>query len=112
MVALDLIIEDAALNKINLFLYIPPIRNDVKLPYDIDDYNKFKNEIEHKSKRYDQFIYYDDFSEIVPSIFFGLKSSTTLNNKKEEIDFMHFQFKGHKILGETLLNFYNSKRNK
>lgn len=112
MSALDLIIEDALLNKINLFLYIPPIRNDVKLPYDLDDYNKFKNEIEYKSNRHNKFIHYEDFSEIVPAKFFGFKSSTTINNKSKELDFMHFQYAGHKILGNTLLNFYNSKKNK
>ena len=112
MSALDLIIEDAVLNKINLFLYIPPIRNDVKLPYDLDDYIKFKNEIEYKSNRNNQFIHYEDFSEIVPAKFFGFKSSTTINNKNKELDFMHFQFAGHKILGNKLLDFYNSKKNK
>ena len=112
MSALDLIINDAVSNKINLFLYIPPIRNDAKLPYDLDDYNKFKEEIKFKSNNYNAYIHFVDFSNIVPAKFFGFKSSTSLNNNNKELDFMHFQFSGHQILGDSLLNFYNSKKNK
>lgn len=112
MLALDLIINDAVSNKINLFLYIPPIRNDVKLPYDLDDYNKFIDEIKFKSNNYNSQIHFVDFSNIVPAKFFGFKSSTSLDNNDKELDFMHFQFSGHQILGDSLLNFYNSKKNK
>ena len=112
MTALDLIINDAVSSKINLFLYIPPIRNDVKLPYNLEDYHSFISEVKLKSNNYSSFIHFVDFSDIVPSKFFGFKSSTSLNSNKKELDFMHFQFSGHQILGDSLLNFYNSKKNK
>jgi hypothetical protein len=110
MTALDLIINDAVSSKINLFLYIPPIRNDVKLPYNLEDYHSFISEVKLKSNNYSSFIHFVDFSYIVPSKFFGFKSSTSLDRNKNELDFMHFQYSGHQILADSLLNFYNFKK--
>ena len=104
MIALDLIINDAVSSNINTFLYIPPIRDDSEIPYDINDYNLFKNEVRVKAE-VNNIIHFKDFSHIVPSTFFGTKESTTLN-KNNELDFMHFQFEGHKILGDSLVNYY------
>ena len=53
------------------------------------------------------FIQFRDFSDIVPSSFFGTKESTTLNNDKE-LDFMHFRFQGHKILADYINNYLDS----
>ncbi len=112
MAALDLIINDAVSNKINLFLYIPPIRNDAKLPYNLEDYYSFINEVKLKSNKYNSHIHFVDFSNIVPAKFFGFKSSTSLNSNKKELDFMHFQYSGHQILADSLLNIYNKKNNR
>lgn len=104
--ALDLIINDAVSNNFNVLFYIPPIRSDTKIPYDIGDYNLFINEVKSKTQ-VNNFIHFRNFSDIVPSSFFGTKESTTLNNNKE-LDFMHFQFQGHKILADYLNNYLDS----
>ena len=110
MLALDLIIKDAISSNINLFLYIPPIRDDAKIPYNLDDYYLFIDEIKVKSEK-SNIVYFKDFSTIVPSSFFGTKSATSLTGKNNELDFMHFQFKGHEILGDSLVKYYlNSKK--
>ena len=55
------------------------------------------------------FIHFRNFSDIVPSSFFGTKESTTLNNNKKSSDFYaFFQFQGHKILADYLNNYLDS----
>lgn len=105
MLALDLMIKDAISSNVNLFLYIPPIRDDAKIPYNLDDYYLFINEVRVKSEK-SNFVYFKDFSSIVPSSFFGTKDATSLTSKNKELDFMHFQFKGHEILGDSLVKYY------
>ena len=36
------ILNLAQKNKVKVLVYIPPLRNDVKIPYDISEYSKFK----------------------------------------------------------------------
>lgn len=105
MLALDLIIEDAILNTVNIFLYIPPIRDDAKIPYNLDDYYLFIDEVRAKSEK-NNIVYFKNFSSIVPSSFFGSKDPTSFTSKNKELDFMHFQFKGHEILGDSLVKYY------
>lgn len=87
-------------NKIVAKLYIPPIRNDVEIPYEVEEYEKFKfdcMEIVTKDN-------YKNFENIVPPRFWGQKMSTNLSGEPE-LDYMHFQNEGHKILSDSLLNF-------
>ena len=86
-------------NKLEVLVYIPPIRNDVKLPYNIKDYNNFKKEIHDITKEYD--VNFFSLENLVPPNFWGKKFSTNLK-KVKEIDFMHFQAKGHQLLAEAL----------
>lgn len=104
MKALDLIIKDAVSNNISIYLYIPPIRDDHKIPYDLDDYQLFIRDVSLKAEE-DNSIFFKDYSNIVPSEYFGTKESTSLS-KKDELDFMHFRFEGHEILGDSLVNYF------
>lgn len=86
-------------NKIKVLVYIPPIRNDIKVPYELSDYNNFKKEIkviaeEHK-------VHFTSLEDLVPSEFWGKKPSTNLKGD-EEVDFMHFQVEGHRLLAEAI----------
>ena len=90
---------------INALIYIPPIRNDVEIPYDKKEYIDFKNKIKNIAKMNDA--YFLDFENIIPQEYWGSKASTAIDNDLET-DFMHFQFKGHKILADTLLMHINS----
>ena len=84
---------------------IPPIRNDVKIPYDSNEYIDFKNEVKNIAQFYNtNFV---NLENIVPGEYWGLKTSTNIG-QHIELDFMHFMFEGHKILAETLLNHINN----
>jgi hypothetical protein len=98
--ALDLILENCQNRGVQVILYIPPIRTDVEVPYDLGEYTTFKLAVEEKAKDY-QNVSFNDFDSIVPGEYWGLKASTT-NDAEPELDFMHFQFKGHEILADSL----------
>lgn len=86
-------------NKLEVLIYIPPIRNDIKIPYDHDDYKNFKVEIEDITKKNNyRFI---SLENIIAPEFWGDKASTNLK-KEKEVDFMHFQSNGHRILAKSL----------
>ena len=101
MHALELIIEDCIKSNTKVLLYIPPIRSDVKIPYDENDYSKFKSTIERLANKYPNKVFYKNFESIIPGNLWGYKEATNLKDDRE-IDFMHFQFKGHQILADSL----------
>ena len=86
-------------NKVKVLVYIPPIRGDIKIPYDEKEYNNFKNEIKKFSEEYK--VNFISLENLVPSKFWGRKASTNLKGN-EEVDFMHFQFEGHRLLAEAI----------
>lgn len=102
MTALELLIKDAKKNGIKLFLYVPPIRNDVIIPYNPNEYNIFKSQLQIIKNMYPNTVYLKDYDNIIPGKYFGLKASTNFGKEKKELDFMHFQFIGHKILFDSL----------
>ena len=97
--ALNLITRYCQDNKIKLHIYIPPIRNDYEIPYDIDEYNLFKSFLENFCNN--EGIGFNNFENIIPNNFWGLKNSTNINSDLE-LDFMHFQYDGHKILSDSI----------
>jgi len=86
-------------NRVKVLVYIPPIRNDIKIPYDIKEYNNFKNEI--KSIAEENKVYFTSLEDLVPSEFWGKKASTNFS-KDEEVDFMHFRAQGHRLLADAI----------
>ena len=99
--ALKDIIEISKIRNINIFIYTVPIRNDVKIPYRVDEYTKFKDELEQVSKKNN--ITYRNFENIVPNLLWGTKNSSSID-EQQKIDFMHFIAKGHKILANKIEN--------
>ena len=93
------ILNLASKNKIEVLVYIAPIRNDVKLPYDIEEYDSFKKQIKNITNK--NGAHFVSLENIVPSEFWGQIYST--NIKKKEIDFMHFKTEGHNLLAYSLL---------
>ena len=81
--------------QIEVLLYISPLRQDISIPYDLNEYNRFKNNIEELALNYEA--HYTNLENIVDGSLWGLKRSTTLKNV-DEIDFMHFKYEGHEIL--------------
>lgn len=86
-------------NNIEVLVYIPPIRNDIKIPYNIEKYSKFKKEIKKIAK--EKNFHFFNLENLVPPEFWGQKTSTNLN-KKLEVDFMHFQSRGHLLLANAI----------
>tara|TARA_B100000902_G_scaffold370021_1_gene394763 strand:- start:3267 stop:4394 length:1128 start_codon:yes stop_codon:yes gene_type:complete len=106
--ALKSLIEISKKYKIKLIIYNVPIRNDVKIPYDHEEYNKFKkNLISLSNQNSFKFL---NLEQIVPNNLWGKKASTTIS-KNKELDFMHFKEEGHEILAKSLylemLNFWS-----
>ena len=86
-----------------VYVYIPPIRSDVNSPYDKGEYEKFKVDLFKLVSRYPN-VKLKDYSTIVPGKWWGYKDPTNLFDKYE-LDFMHFQFQGHKILSDSIVEF-------
>lgn len=99
--ALFAILKVAALREVQVLIYIPPLRNDVKVPYDIHEYTSFKSEI--ASIAQENYIRFVDLENVVPAKFWGTKNSTTIG-KGQELDFMHFQAAGHRLLATAIYN--------
>lgn len=97
--ALNLITRYCKDNKIKLCVYIPPIRNDYQIPYDLEEYGKFKSFLENFCD--EEAVVFTNFEGIIPNHFWGLKNSTNINSDLE-LDFMHFQYDGHKILADSI----------
>lgn len=103
--SLDEIINISKKKNVDLYFYIAPIRNDFKIPYNLEDYNSFKKFIKAISNK--NKINFVNFEKIIPNYLWGTKPGTNLGTKKE-IDFMHFQGPAHKILSENIFNFIES----
>jgi lysophospholipase L1-like esterase len=93
---------------IKIFSYILPIRNDVEPPYDLKEYEGFKTFLDSLNNSTNNILF--NFESIVPAEYWGTKDATTFGDERE-IDFMHFQAAGHKILADSLwqrLSIYNN----
>lgn len=95
------LLEHTKTQNVKVLAYIPPIRNDVEIPYIISEYEDFKLDIGNIVSTYEH-VSFVNLESIVLSQYWGTKEATNLLGK-EELDFMHFQYAGHKLLYENLL---------
>jgi len=93
------ILNLAQISGVDVLVYIPPIRNDVKIPYLLSEYFNFKKEIQKIAYKYES--NFTSLESIIPPESWGYKASTNLK-KAKELDFMHFKDKGHKLIAEAL----------
>lgn len=100
MTALKAILNYCSKAEIEVLLYIPPVRNDVELPYVTSEYRSFKSEIQDLAAE-NEYVKFANLEGAVPGQYWGMKASTNLSGKKE-YDFMHFQETGHILLYENL----------
>ena len=100
MDALKVIKNYCEQKQIKLYTYIPPIRTDVAIPYDISDYNLFKETVDSLLRNQTINRHYD-LESVVPGKFWGEKKSTT-GSQEMEYDFMHFTGEGHRLLYDSL----------
>jgi hypothetical protein len=106
--ALEQILTVARDHQIAVVLYLPPIRSDVPIPYDEAEYKQFKAEIKSQAAKYKAV--FADFDSIVPGEYWGSKNATTVGGGKTEIDYMHFQYRGHQLLADSLNALLNRTR--
>lgn len=97
--AIEAILNLAQQHGIRVLSYITPIRHDVGIPYDPEEYRRFKDELAVISNRYGSAL--SNLEDLVPAEYWGVKASTSMNGSGE-IDFMHFQAEGHRILASHL----------
>jgi len=100
MQALSAIIDSAQRKEIKVLVYIVPIRNDVKIPYNLNDYNDFKSKV--ISLDDSGLVKIANMEGIVPANYWGSKKPTSINSKVQELDFMHFNADGHKALSNEI----------
>lgn len=99
MAALKAIIDSAQKSNVRIVMYVAPLRGDVAIPYDESEYASFKAEVGALANR--PGIILEDLEKLVPGEYWGTKESTTLG-EKQELDFMHFQAAGHRLLANKL----------
>ena len=102
--ALKAVLSTAQKNHVKVLLYIVPIRQDVKIPYELSQYNSFKKEVARIAEQFDtRFV---NLETLVPAEYWGTKVSTTVGGG-QELDFMHFQAEGHHLLSDALYKELN-----
>ena len=97
--ALAAFLERAQAEGVPVQLYIAPIRNDLPLPYDMDDYRAFKDDTRALAERFGA--RWADLEGVVPTADWGQKGTTRLGGGGE-VDFMHFKATGHARLAAHL----------
>jgi hypothetical protein len=102
--ALKQLLLDNKKNQVRICIYIPPLRKDHPIPYLQKEYTDFKKEIELICNQNNaNFLNLED---AVPDKYWGYKGTRTLNGLID-IDFMHFQTKGHILFAYELLKEIN-----
>lgn len=99
--ALSYILDKCQKLNIKSIIYVPPIRTDVEPPYDLNEYENFKESLEKDVNKYSN-AHFVNLENIVEGKYWGVKNATTMDGKPE-LDFMHFQYEGHKMLYKNLL---------
>ncbi|RPI42580.1 MAG: hypothetical protein EHM59_17510 [Betaproteobacteria bacterium] len=93
MRALEALLSDCRARGIPVVVYIAPIRHDLPLPYDAREYSAWKTRLqtlvhEHHARLL-------NLESLVPPQYWGTQQG-------DQIDFMHFQGSGHRLVAEAL----------
>lgn len=107
MTAMKLLVEKAKSAGIDILLFIPPLRGDVKVPYVESEYVEFKNSVKNLAR--EEGIRFRDMSDLIPGELWGMLR-TAANPEHKEYDFMHFRYEGHILLYEELKTVIDSVR--
>lgn len=99
MEALEALLKTCRSRGIKTLVYIPPIRTDVEVPYDLKEYADFKSQV--RTLALQNGSVFAVLDTIVPGRFWGMKAGTA-SGGEPELDYMHFQGEGHRLLAEAL----------
>jgi hypothetical protein len=107
LLALEAILDSASTSGTQVLVYVVPLRTDVEIPYVKEEYEQFKadmaGQVEAKGQTF------ANLENLVPSELWGAKDSTNLGDATAELDFMHFQAGGHKLLAEALAELLETR---
>lgn len=96
MEALRDILQDYRQRGIPVLLYIAPIRQDKPIPYDYNEYIQWKHELTEEAQHSGAHLV--NLEQLVPGEMWGSYTA-------DDIDFMHFQGPGHRLVAEALLPY-------
>ena len=94
MAALAELLEVARQHDVRTLVYTVPLRWDVEPPYDLDTYRRWKQELAELTAECGA-TRFADLDRLVPDELWG-------RHHGREVDFMHFQGDGHRLLGERV----------
>lgn len=97
--ALEAITKVAKNSGISVVLYVVPLRSDVDIPYNLTEYESFKSRLQNLAIK--EGASFSNLEGLVPPKLWGTKAGTSLG-EEAELDFMHFQAGGHRLLAEAL----------
>jgi len=100
------LLSSSAEKGIHVLVYIVPIRNDVETPYVETEYLQFKQDV--KRVAWQEGAVFANLDELVPAQYWGEKNSTSVN-RGAELDFMHFQAGGHRLLAERIYKLLETR---
>lgn len=103
--ALEAILASATRQGIAVVLYVAPLRSDVETPYVNSEYKQFKTDVQVLADRFGAT--FANLEDILPAELWGTKDSTS-SGAEQELDFMHFQAGGHKLLAAHLAELVTS----
>ena len=106
MAAFESILSLAQQKNIQVQVYIPPIRNDISLPYDPKEYSSFKQYVSELCKKHNAA--YVNLEKTVPDQYWKINKPG--KNGASTLDFMHFEAPGHEILADTLFNHLQTSK--
>ncbi len=95
--ALQGIIERARGQGVQVIAYIAPLRRDVPSPYVASEYTDFKQSVARILRAGNGHLL--NLEDLVPGRFWGQEGKQGSN---EGLDFMHFKYAGHALLGQAL----------
>lgn len=93
------LLAEARKGGIEVIAYVAPLRDDIAPPYDPREYARFKQQTRAMAEA--SGARWIDLDRIVPSRWWGSKDATGVDGRPE-IDFMHFQGEGHRIVADAL----------
>jgi hypothetical protein len=87
-------LDDCRQRGLPVLLYIAPIRQDKPIPYDRAEYSCWKEEVGEITRQFGAYLV--NLEQLVPGELWGTYTG-------DDIDFMHFQGPGHRLVAEALL---------
>jgi len=97
---LEKILKEAKESDVKMILYVAPLRNDIKIPYDKIEYHSFIRYTKNLSINFSSNFY--NLENAVPKFLWGEKAGTNIG-ADTEVDFMHFKEQGHAILAKNII---------